>query len=152
MSLPPDIATLLPLLPHRYPRPLVDRVLDCVPGQSARGLKNVTINETFFQGHFPGYPVMPGVLVLEALVQLAAMLAAASGSLPSDGSVRLTFPGIPNCRFKRQVVPGDTLTLECAMTPPGGPPTGFSVRALVDGEIAAEGEIVAKLAPAEASR
>jgi 3-hydroxyacyl-[acyl-carrier-protein] dehydratase len=147
MARPPDIATLLPLLPHRYPMPLVDRVLECEPGRFARGIKNVTMNEPCFTGHFPSYPVMPGVLVLEALIQLCAVLAAASGHLPADGSVRLTFPGVPNCRFKRQVVPGDTLTLECSLVPADGVPTAFSVCARVDGEMAVEAEIAARLSP-----
>jgi 3-hydroxyacyl-[acyl-carrier-protein] dehydratase len=147
---PPDVADLLRLLAHRYPLPLVDRVDECVPGRFARGIKTVTSNEPHFPGHFPGYPVMPGVLVLEALIQLCAVLASASGHLPADGSMRLVFPGVPSCRFKRQVQPGDSLTLECTMTPEGGPPTGFSVRALVQDEVAAEAELVARLEPARA--
>jgi 3-hydroxyacyl-[acyl-carrier-protein] dehydratase len=143
-----DILQLLPFLPRRYPVPLLDRVLECVPGKSARGLKNVTISEPYFQGHFPAYPVMPGVLVLEALIQLCAVLAARSGHLPLDGSVHMLFPTIRTARFKRQVTPGDTLTLECEMQSDGGAPTGFVVRAKVDGELAAEAEIAASVTPA----
>jgi 3-hydroxyacyl-[acyl-carrier-protein] dehydratase len=147
MTNPPDIAALLPFLPHRYPLPLVDRVLECVPGRLARGQKNVTINEPFFPGHFPGYPVMPGVLVIEALIQLCAILAVESGRLPLDGSMRLLFPGIETCRFKRQVVPGDRLTLECEMPDGETGISRFTVRAMVDGEIAAEAELPARLEP-----
>ena len=144
----PDIAALLPFLPHRYPLPLVDCVLECVPGRSARGQKNVTINEPYFPGHFPAYPVMPGVLVIEALIQLCAILAVASGRLPLDGSMRLLFPAIETCRFKRQVAPGDRLTLECEMPEADTGISRFSVRATVDGEMAAEAELLARLKPA----
>jgi 3-hydroxyacyl-[acyl-carrier-protein] dehydratase len=146
----PDIAEILPFLPQRYPVPLIDRVLECEPGRRIRGLKNVTMNEPYFVGHFPGYPVMPGVLVLEALIQLCAVLAVASGKLPMDGSTLLSIPGIPSCRFKRQVVPGDRLILECEMH--GEPvPDRFTVSASVDGEVAAEATLTARVEPASAA-
>ncbi len=147
----PEVSALLPFLPRRFPSPLLDRVVECVPGRSARGVKNVTMNEPYFPGHFPSYPVMPGVLVIETLIQLCAVLTAASGHLPLDGSTRLLFPGIRTCRFKRQVVPGDTLALECEMVPPNEAPSGFVVRAFVDGDIAAEAELEARLVPATAA-
>jgi len=128
-----ELEALLRTLPLRYPAMLVDRLDECVAGQSARGLKCVTVNEPYFQGHFPGYPVMPGVLVLEALVQLSTLLAVSSG-LPAPGVIRT----IDAVRFKRQVVPGDLLTLETTMLADGR----FDVRASVDGELATEATIV----------
>ena len=133
-----EFEALLRTLPRRYPALLVDRVDECVPGTSARGMKCVTVNEPYFQGHFPGYPVMPGVLVLEALVQLSTLLAASSG-LPVPAAIRT----IDAVRFKRQVIPGDLLVLETTMEAGGK----FVVRASVDGETATEATIV--LAPDE---
>ena len=131
-----DIHKVMGQLPHRFPFLLVDRVLQCKPGESLTAIKNVTINEPYFQGHFPGYPVMPGVLVLEALIQLSTLLAANSGERV-PGTVR----SMDSVRFKRQVIPGDLLLLETTMEPGGK----FTVRASVDGETATEGTIV--LAP-----
>ena len=126
------------LLPHRYPFALVDRILDYEPGQWAIGRKCVSRNEEFFCGHFPGQPVMPGVLVLEALVQLSTFLAASS-SLPVPNAIRT----LDNVRFKRQVVPGDRLLLETIMHADGR----FDVRASVDGELATEATIVLAVVP-----
>lgn len=107
-----DINQILEYLPHRYPFLLVDRVLSCEPGKNIVAIKNVTINEPFFQGHFPHYPVMPGVLIIESMAQTAAILAFHSEkSRPDDRSVYF-FVGIDNARFKKPVVPGDTLRLE----------------------------------------
>ncbi|MET0211312.1 MAG: 3-hydroxyacyl-ACP dehydratase FabZ [Burkholderiaceae bacterium] len=128
-----DLEALLRTLPRRYPALLVDRLDECVPGNSARGMKCVTVNEPYFQGHFPGYPVMPGVLVLEALVQLSTLLAVESGE-PAPGTIR----SIDGARFKRQVIPGDLLALETRMDVGGR----FVVRASVEGEVAAEATIV----------
>lgn len=128
-----QLESLLAGLPRCYPTLLVDRLLECVPGQSARGMKCVTFNEPFFLGHFPGYPVMPGVLVLEALVQLSTLLSQASGLAVPDG-VR----SIDSARFKRQVLPGDQVILETRMEGDGR----FAVQALVDGEVAAEARLV----------
>jgi 3-hydroxyacyl-[acyl-carrier-protein] dehydratase len=106
-----DIAAVMRQLPHRYPFLLVDRVLECVPGKTIRALKNVTINEPFFPGHFSHRPVMPGVLILEALAQAAGILAfRTAGVIPDDDS-RFYFVGIDNARFRRPVVPGDQLWL-----------------------------------------
>ena len=107
-----DIGMIRRLLPHRYPMLLVDRVLDCESGKFVRAVKNVTINEPFFQGHFPAYPVMPGVLVIEAMAQCAGLLTMLSDVARRDGTQLVLFAGIDEARFKRQVVPGDTLLLE----------------------------------------
>jgi len=107
-----DIGMIRRLLPHRYPMLLVDRVLDWESGKFVRAVKNVTINEPFFQGHFPAYPVMPGVLVIEAMAQVAGLLTMLSDVARRDGTQLVLFAGIDEARFKRQVVPGDTLLLE----------------------------------------
>src|SRR5512147_1655855 len=107
-----DIEEIRRYLPHRYPFLLVDRIVALEDGKSIRGIKNVTMNEPFFQGHFPEYPVMPAVLVIEALAQLASILAwKIAGRSPADGSL-IFFAGIDNARFRRQVRPGDQLILE----------------------------------------
>lgn len=140
-----DIDAIVARMPHRYPAVLVDRILECVAGQSIRGLKNVSINEPYFQGHFPAYPVMPGVLILEALTQLSGVLAVASGIATTDGAPAVKFVGIEACRFKRQVLPGDQLTLE-SLWRPGAPGEGrFAVRALVEGQLAAESALLVTL-------
>ena len=133
-----ELEGLLATLPRRYPGLLIDRIDECLIGQSARAQKLVTVNEPYFQGHFPGYPVMPGVLVLEALVQLSTFLAASSG-LPVPNAIRT----LDSVRFKRQVIPGDRLTLETTMRADGR----FDVRASVDGELATEATIVLGVAP-----
>lgn len=109
---PMDIQAVLAQLPHRYPFLLVDRVLVCVPGKRIEAIKNVTVNEPFFQGHFPGLPVMPGVMVLEALAQAAGILAFKTAGVVPDGSSRFYFVGIDGARFRRPVVPGDQLLLK----------------------------------------
>lgn len=107
-----DIHAVMKQLPHRYPFLLVDRVIECVPGKHLTALKNVTINEPFFPGHFPHRPVMPGVLILEALAQATGLLAFATlGSAP-DGNTLYYFVGIDNARFKKPVEPGDQLLLK----------------------------------------
>ena len=106
-----DIYKVLKRLPHRYPFLLVDRVLECTPGESIRAIKNVTVNEPFFIGHFPGRPVMPGVMILEALAQAAGILAYTTmGKVPNENT-RFYFAGIDGCRFRRPVEPGDQLIL-----------------------------------------
>ena len=135
-----DLEAILASLPHRYPRLLIDRMVEHVPGRLARAVKNVTVNEPFFQGHFPGYPVMPGVLVIEALVQLSAVLA-------RDQGLTLDLSGISGARFKRQVSPGDQLLLETRMDPVFEGKGGFAVLASVAGELAAEAQLLAVLAP-----
>ena len=126
------------ILPHRYPFLLVDRIVECTPGESARGLKCVTANEPFFQGHFPGFKVMPGVLIMEALAQVGAV--AILTEEESRGKLAL-FGGIKNARFKRQVRPGDVLELSCQLTARKGP-VGFGLaEARVDGKLACKAEL-----------
>ena len=140
-----DIAEILKHLPHRYPFLMVDRILECTPGKSIRGLKNVTANEPFFQGHFPGFPLMPGVLVIEALAQVSGLLAFASGDATTGGDSLIYFAGIDNARFKRQVVPGDQLILEAEVIRVIRGVGKFHARAMVDGELACEAELIAAI-------
>jgi 3-hydroxyacyl-[acyl-carrier-protein] dehydratase len=106
-----DIMGVMRLLPHRYPFLLVDRVLECVKGQSIRALKNVTVNEPFFPGHFPHRPVMPGVIIIEALAQTSGLLAFITADVVPDDSTRFYFVGIDEARFRKPVEPGDQLIL-----------------------------------------
>ena len=140
-----DIEAIVAKMPDRYPEVLVDRIVECIPGDRIAGIKNVTMNEPYFQGHFPGYPVMPGVLVLEALTQLSGALAVASGIATADGAPALAFDGVDACRFKRQVVPGDQLVLESAWQPESADRGRFAVRALVEGQVAAESYLLATI-------
>jgi 3-hydroxyacyl-[acyl-carrier-protein] dehydratase len=140
-----DIAEIMRYLPHRYPFLLVDRITALEDGKSIRGLKNVTMNEPYFEGHFPGYPVMPAVLVIEALAQLASILAwRISGREPGDGTI-IFFAAIDNARFRRQVRPGDQLVLESEVTRMVRGIGKFAVRAKVDGEIVAEADLMAAM-------
>ena len=140
-----DILEIMEYLPHRYPMLLLDRVTSFVPGTSIRGFKNVTMNEPFFQGHFPEFPVMPGVLVIEALAQLSSILAwRTAGRRPGDGTL-LFFAGIDGARFRRRVLPGDRLMLEADLIRQVRGVGKHAVRALVDGELVAEAELMAAL-------
>ena len=136
-----DIHKILTLLPHRYPILLVDRVLELEPHKSIKALKNVSINEPYFQGHFPTRPVMPGVLILEALAQTAALLTFAEE--PHDPTNTLYyFVGIDGARFKRVVEPGDQLILESTITRKKAGIYKYTTRATVDGELAVEAELM----------
>lgn len=137
-----DIHRILKKLPHRYPFLLVDRVLELEPGKRIKALKNVTINEPFFIGHFPHRPVMPGVLMLEALAQAAALLSFETmGTSPDDESVYY-FAGIDCARFRRPVGPGDQLVLDVLLDRSKGGVFKFKARALVDGELAVEADLM----------
>jgi 3-hydroxyacyl-[acyl-carrier-protein] dehydratase len=137
-----DIHEILKRLPHRYPILLVDRVVSMELNNRIQAIKNVTINEPFFEGHFPHRPVMPGVLILEAMAQAAALLSFASvGVEPGDDTI-VYFVGIDGARFKRPVEPGDQLVLEATMDRSKGGIYKYQARALVDGEVAAEAALM----------
>ena len=139
-----DINQIKDILPHRYPFLLVDKILEVQEGQKAVGIKNVTANEEFFNGHFPEFPVMPGVLIVEALAQVGAVAMLKK----EENRGRLAFfAGIDNCRFKRQVTPGDQLRLEVEMTRVRGSIGKGKGVATVDGEIACELEMTFALGP-----
>ena len=112
---PMDINAVLKQLPHRYPMLLVDRVIECVPGKRIHAIKNVTMNEPFFSGHFPHRPVMPGVMILEALAQAAGILAFKTAGVVPDEETRFYFVGIDGARFRRPVEPGDQLVLKATL-------------------------------------
>lgn len=139
-----DINRILKLLPHRFPFVLVDRVVECVPGEIIRAYKNVTFNEPWFQGHFPGAPLMPGVLILEAMAQTGGLLAA-SGLEDALENKLFLFTGLEHVKFRRQVIPGDRLDLECFDMRRKLQLCRMKARASVDGQVAAEAEITAAL-------
>ena len=126
------------ILPHRYPFLLVDKIVECTPGQGAKGIKCVTANEPFFQGHFPGNPIMPGVLICEALAQVGAVVIL---SKPEFKDKLAVFTGINNFKFKHQVVPGETLRLEVELTKFRAVMGKADVCAYVGDDVAAKGEI-----------
>lgn len=142
MSIQMDIHAILEHLPHRYPFLLVDRVLSLEPGKSIVALKNVTINEPFFPGHYPHHPVMPGVLIIEAMAQVAALLSFKSmDSKPDEKSVYY-FAGIDGARFKRPVTPGDQLIFKVELIRSMRGVFKFKASAEVDGQLAAEAELM----------
>lgn len=140
-----EINEILEYLPHRYPFLLVDRVLEIEDGQRIRALKNVTMNEPFFPGHFPNHPVMPGVLIIEAMAQAAALLSFKSTGVKPDENSVVLFAGIDAVRFKRQVVPGDQLIFEIEMLQSKRNIYKYKGVARVAGEIAAEAELMCAL-------
>lgn len=139
-----DSVEIQKILPHRFPFLLVDRVIELEIGKRAVGIKNVTINEHFFQGHFPQYPVMPGVLIVEALAQTGGI---ALGTMEEYKGRIAFFAGIDNVRFKRQVKPGDTLRLEVELTALRRSIGTATALATVDGEVACKGDIMFALGP-----
>ncbi len=141
-----DIEAILKILPHRPPFLLVDRVVSVEPGVRLVAWKGVTMNEPFFAGHFPGKPVMPGVLILEALAQACALLAMKSMGPDEDKDDKITYlMGIDGARFRRPVVPGDRLELQVEVTTQKGPVWKEKGTALVDGQVCAEAEFMAML-------
>jgi 3-hydroxyacyl-[acyl-carrier-protein] dehydratase len=142
-----DIHRILKYLPHRYPFLLVDRVLEVTPGERIVALKNVSMNEPFFPGHYPHHPVMPGVLIIEAMAQTAAILSFKTlGQLPDDNSVYY-FVGIDNARFKKPVAPGDQLLIEAVLKLNKRGIWKFSAIARVAGEVAAEADLICAVRP-----
>jgi 3-hydroxyacyl-[acyl-carrier-protein] dehydratase len=135
------------IIPHRFPFLLVDRVVEMEAGKRIVAIKNVTANEWFFQGHFPGFPIMPGVLIVEALAQAGAVLLLSDDS--AKGQMPL-FAGIDNCRFRQQVVPGDTLTLEMTVLARRGPVGKGHAVARVNDKVAAECDLTFALTKAPA--
>ncbi|MBU1235345.1 MAG: 3-hydroxyacyl-ACP dehydratase FabZ [Gammaproteobacteria bacterium] len=144
-----DIHQILQYLPHRYPILLVDRVVEVVPGERITALKNVTVNEPFFPGHYPHHPVMPGVLIVEAMAQAAAILSfKTTGNMPDDNSVYY-FVGIDGARFKKPVMPGDQLILEIALKLNKRGMWKYSGVAKVDGQVVAEAELICTMRQVE---
>lgn len=137
-----DIHSILKQLPHRFPFLMVDRVLDIQKGVSIKALKNVTINEPFFQGHFPHRPVMPGVLMLEAMAQAAALLSFHAKGISLDDDTVYYFAGIDRARFKRPVEPGDQLILDVLLDREKAGIFKFKGTGRVDGELACEAELL----------
>jgi 3-hydroxyacyl-[acyl-carrier-protein] dehydratase len=139
-----DIARVLKLLPHRYPFLMIDRIIDIDADNSATGVKNVTFNEPFFQGHFPNFPIMPGVLLIEGMAQTAgAICVAALGEVYQPQVVY--FMGIDKAKFRRPVVPGDTVHFHVRKIRNRGPVWRFACEAKVNGTLVAEGEISAMI-------
>ena len=134
-----EIKEIMEIIPHRYPFLLVDRVLELDPGKRAVGIKNVSVNEPFFQGHFPGYPVMPGVLIIEAMAQVGAV---AVLKLPGFAGKIALFAGIDKARFRRQVLPGDQLRIVVEVIKLRGTVGKASAIACVGEEVAAEAELM----------
>lgn len=139
-----DIDLIQRAIPHRYPFLLVDKLRDIVPSKSAVGIKCITMNEPQFNGHFPGLPVFPGVLIVEALAQTSAVMVSLSLELIDTRAV-VYFMGIDKCKFRRKVVPGDVLELHVEALRGGGKVWKFAGRASVDGEVAAECEFTAMI-------
>lgn len=134
-----DIMEIMNLIPHRYPFVLVDRITECVPGKYCKGYKNVTINEEFFNGHFPGNPIMPGVLQIEALAQLSA---GTLMTLPEYKGKTVLFVAIDNARFKNIVRPGDRLDMESELVKIKGPIVKVHVKGFVDAKLTVEADLM----------
>ncbi|MFD3189102.1 3-hydroxyacyl-ACP dehydratase FabZ [Sedimentitalea sp. HM32M-2] len=141
-----DIHMIQRILPHRYPFLLVDKVVDIDGTASARGIKNVTMNEPHFQGHFPGAPVMPGVTIVEAMAQTAGVMIGVGADMV-DRDLLIYFMSIDKCKFRRKVIPGDVLQMHLSTLrgKPGGKVWKFGGNATVDGELAAEAEFTAMI-------
>ncbi|MGD9948301.1 MAG: 3-hydroxyacyl-ACP dehydratase FabZ [Desulfobulbus sp.] len=144
IQLPVDIKGIMEILPHRYPFLLVDRIVELEPGKSITGIKNVTMNEPFFQGHFPREPVMPGVLILESMAQVGGILACLSDQEMIGKLVY--FAGVDKARFRRVVRPGDQLVIKLEMIKQKGKITKMAGKAYVDEQLATEAELMASFA------
>jgi 3-hydroxyacyl-[acyl-carrier-protein] dehydratase len=139
-----DISRVMQMIPHRYPMLMVDKVIDMVPDRSATGIKNVTINEPHFQGHFPMRPVMPGVMIIESMAQTAAVLVVHTLGKESEGKL-VYFMTVHEARFRRPVVPGDTLHIHVVKERSRGNVWKFSAKAMVDKHLAAEASFAAMI-------
>ena len=139
-----DIDQIMKLLPHRFPFLLVDRVTEYIPGQYAKGYKNVSVNEPFFCGHFPEIPVMPGVLQIEALAQLSGAMVL---TMPEHKDKLALFAGIDNARFKKIVRPGDKFEMTSELIKVKGPVAKAHAKATVDGQLAVEADLIVSLLP-----
>jgi beta-hydroxyacyl-ACP dehydratase FabZ len=139
-----DIQKIFEMMPHRYPFLLIDRVIELVPGEKIVALKNVSINEPFFQGHFPGMPVMPGVLIVEAMAQTGGVFYIASRP-PADAGYIFYFMGMDKVRFRKPVVPGDQLIIEATLLKMRKNVTKMAAEATVNGQRVAEAELMATL-------
>ncbi|MFT4149695.1 MAG: 3-hydroxyacyl-ACP dehydratase FabZ [Paracoccaceae bacterium] len=137
-----DLDLIQRIIPHRYPFLLVDKVRDVVVNKSAVGIKNITFNEPQFQGHFPGLPIFPGVMIIEALAQTSGVLVGLSMDLADKGA-KVFFMGVENAKFRRKVVPGDVLELHVTALRGGGKVWKFEGKGIVDGELAAEATFTA---------
>lgn len=140
-----SIKDIMKYIPHRYPFLLVDRVLEMEPLKKIVSIKNVTINEPFFQGHFPGEPIMPGVLIIEAMAQTWGILIISSGDADAAQNLNVRFLGIDNCRFRRPVVPGDQIRFELEAMSNKKTIWKFRGKAYVDGNLVAEAELLATM-------
>lgn len=139
-----NILDIMKVLPHRYPFLLVDKIVEMEAGKRVVGIKNVTINEPFFQGHFPGHPIMPGVLIIEAMAQVGGAFTMVSNNIGTD---KVTyFVGIDNCRFRKPVIPGDVLRIELDLINSRRGIYSFSGKAFVEGVLVAEAELKATFA------
>lgn len=139
-----DIQRIAEMIPHRYPFLMIDRVVDVVPNESAVGIKNVSINEPYFQGHFPQRPVMPGVLIIEAMAQTAAVLVVQTLGREAEGKL-VYFMSVDNARFRRPVVPGDSMRVHVAKQRNRGNVWKFTGEAKVDGRLVAEATYAAMI-------
>ena len=134
-----DVMQIMDMIPHRYPFLLVDRITECVAGKYSKGYKNLTMNEEFFQGHFPGNPIMPGVLQLEALAQMSA---GALAPLPQYKGKLFVYAGVDGVRFRKQVIPGDRFDMETEVVKIKGPIVKVHAKGSVDGHVAVEADLM----------
>lgn len=142
-----DINGIMKRIPHRYPFLMIEKVIDIVPGESCTGIKNVSVNEPFFQGHFPGHPIMPGVLIIEAMAQTAATLVVDSIQGVDAGSHVVYFMSVEEARFRKPVLPGDQLHIKVKKERNRGTVWKFQGEACVDGGLVAEAVFTAMLVP-----